>query len=154
MTIAYETHESTTTTAYMFGRDSYYDGPCARVYDPWEHAAGVGVPIVYRTDLPDPEMVACYSELHRAIFVRPNLHQAVERCAVAHELVHWENGDVGQNVAQERRADRIAARRLVMPRQVARLADETNDLGRMALTIEVTEHIMAVFMREFAASAA
>jgi hypothetical protein len=137
------------TSAYMFGRDSYYDGPCARSYDPWEHATDLGLRIVYRNDLPDPDMVACYSEMHRAIFARPDLHRAVERCAIAHEIVHHENADVGQDRTQERRADRIAARRLIKPSQVYDLAELTDDAAKVALDLEVTEHIMTVFLREY-----
>lgn len=144
-----ELNAETTSTAYMFGRDSYYDGPCAFSYDPWAHASDLGLPIVYRADLPDAEMCAAYSEMHRAIFVRPGLHAAVERCAIAHEIVHFENADVGQDRAQERRADRVAARRLIMPRQVYDLAELSDDAARMAIELEVTEHIMTVFLREY-----
>lgn len=140
------------STAYMFGRDSFYDGPCARSYDPWEHAGDLGLPIVYRGDLPDKRMVACYSEMHQAIFVRPDLHSAVERCAIAHEIVHHENADVGQDRAQERRADRMAARRLIRPSAVYNLAELTEDAARIAYQLDVTEHIMTVFLREFGSS--
>ena len=137
------------TTAYMFGRESYYDGPCAYAYDPHEHAKSLGLPIIYRNDLPDDDMDACYSELHRAIFARPNLHSAVERCAIAHEIVHYENADEGQNRAQERRADRVAARRLIMPSALEEIAETTDDIGRMALVLDVTPHIMGVFLTEY-----
>jgi hypothetical protein len=136
------------STSYMFGRDSFYDGYCARAYDPYEHARDLGLPIVYRGDL-DDDMDACYSEEHQAIFVRPNLAISVERCAIAHEIVHHEHADVGEDREHERRADRIAARRLVRPSAVYELAEVTEDPARMALSLDVTEHIMEVFLRTY-----
>ncbi|QJU54384.1 ImmA/IrrE family metallo-endopeptidase [Herbiconiux sp. KACC 21604] len=150
MTLTFETEEDYEgTTAYMFGRDSYYDGPCARRYDPYVHAEDLGLPIIYR-ELPRDDIDACYSEEHHAIFVRPNLHGIVERCAIAHEIVHFEHGDVGDDRKQEDRADRISARRLVRPRDVYDSLEFTNDMERVALEIEVTEKVMAIFIREFA----
>ena len=131
---------------YMYGVGGFQDGPCARDYDPWEHAELLDLPIVFR-ELPDPDMVAAYSHMHEAIFVRPNLHSAVERCALAHEIVHFEHNDVGTVKAQEERADRIAARRLIRPMALQRLADVTEDPAVVALELNVTEKIMRVYMR-------
>lgn len=134
------------TTGYMFGVDSFQDGPCARDYDPWEHAEMLDLPIIFR-ELPVADMVAAYSRKHEAIFVRPNLHSATERCALAHEIVHFEHADVGTTKAQEERADRIAARRLIRPMALERLADLTDDPAVVALELNVTEKIMRMFMR-------
>lgn len=133
------------STAYMFGVSHFVDGPCARDYDPWEHAEVLDLPVVFRDDLPDAEMVACYSHEHGAIFVRPNLHTAVERCAIAHEIVHFEHGDIGTNDLQEERADRIAARRLIRPWRLEELAEA--DPAVVALELNVTEKIMRTYMR-------
>lgn len=135
------------TTMYMFGRDSYYDGPCAMDYDPWVHAEDLGVPVIYRSRLPRPEMVACYSRRHSAIFALPNLHHATERCGVAHEIVHHENEDVGTTRSQEDRADRVAARRLIRPSRLEQMRHETEDLGVMALELGVTERLMRIYER-------
>jgi len=134
-----------TTTAYMYGLAHFEDGPCARDYDPWEHAELLDLPIVFRDDLPDPDVVACYSHDHEAVFVRPGLHGAVERCALAHEIVHFEHGDVGTNDLQEERADRTAARRLIRPTRLETLAEA--DPGVVALELNVTEKIMRTYMR-------
>ncbi|WP_460795984.1 hypothetical protein [Microbacterium sp. GXF0217] len=99
------TGSPTATTAYMFGIVDFQNGPCAMDYDPWVHAEILDLPIIFRDDLPDDEMVACYSPDHEAVFVRPNLHGVVERCAIAHEIVHFEHGDIGANDIQEERAD-------------------------------------------------
>ncbi|MBN9208187.1 MAG: hypothetical protein J0H96_05915 [Microbacterium ginsengisoli] len=136
-----------TGTGYMYGVSSFVDGPCARDYDPWEHAEILDLPVVFRDDLPDSEMVACYAPEYEAIFVRPGLHGAVERCAIAHEIVHYEQADSGKNDLQEERADRIAARRLIRPRHLERLSDVTEDAAVVALEVNVTEKIMRTFMR-------
>ncbi|WP_169581808.1 MULTISPECIES: hypothetical protein [Microbacterium] len=136
----------------MYGVPGFDDDPEASDYDPWIHAGMLGIPIVFRDDLPDPEMVACYAHEYRAIFVRPNLRRAVETCAIAHEIVHFEYGDVGADEMQEDRADRIAARRLVRPRRVAESAVVTDDAAVVALDLGVTERVMRTYLRTRAAS--
>lgn len=146
MTIAVEHCDSGASTAYMFGVHDFYDSPCAADYDPWEHAEMLDLPVVFR-DLPDPEMVAAYSHEHEAVFMRTNLHSDVERCALAHEIVHFEHADVGTTDAQEERANRIAARRLIRPWRLAEAATVTDDPAAIARELNVTERIMRVYMR-------
>lgn len=134
-------------TGTLYGVGGFDDNPYARDYDPWEHACMLGIPIVYRTDLPETEMVACYSEEYSAIFVRPDLHADVERCAIAHEIVHFEHGDVGADDLQEQRADRIAARRLIRPRRLEELSGITDDPAVAALELGVTEKLMRTHLR-------
>lgn len=130
----------------MFGVDCADDAPEARDYDPWEHADRVGARIVANPTLP-ARMVAAYSNRRRVIFVRPNMPYAVERCAVAHELVHWEHGDVGTSRRQEERADRISTLRLIRPRRLEEAASVTSDIGVMALDLQVTEKVMRLYAR-------
>lgn len=135
------------STGYMFGIDRFDDGPCAMDYDPWEHAELLGLPLITRADLPTSQMVACYSSKRKAVFVRPGLSHAVERCAIAHEIVHHEWADIGTTRAQEDRADRLAARRLIRPTRMREIGRVAEDLGRIALELNVTERIMRTFMR-------
>lgn len=132
---------------FMYGVDGFTDGPCAYDYDPWEHAEILDLPIVFRDDLPDPEAVACFSSAHQAIFVRPNLHAATERCALAHEIVHFEHNDIGSDDLQEERADRIAAQRLIRPSRIQDFYGITEDPGMIALELNVTEKTMRTWMR-------
>lgn len=132
---------------FMYGLDGFVDEPDAADYDPWRHAELLELPVVARVELPRPDMVACYSKRQRAIFTLAGLPVAVERCAVAHEIVHHEYGDAGASRLQERRADRIAAKRLIRPSRLAALRGITDDPGRIALELEVTEHIMATYAR-------
>ncbi|MDI9889926.1 ImmA/IrrE family metallo-endopeptidase [Microbacterium sp. IEGM 1404] len=130
----------------MFGVDGGGDSACVADYDPWAHAEILDLPIVFRDDLPE-DAVAAFSAAHQAIFVRPNLHAAVERCALAHEIVHFEHNDIGTDDLQEERADRIAARRLIRPSRLEELASVTDDPAVVALEMNVTEKIMRVWMR-------
>lgn len=134
------------STAYMFGVNDYYDGPCASDYDPWEHAEMIGARIVANPTLPGP-MVAAYSHRRHVIFVRPSMPHAVERCAVAHEIVHWEHRDIGTTNSQEDRANRISTLRLIRPSRLAQVAETTPDLGMMALELQVTEKVMRLYAR-------
>jgi len=130
----------------MFGVDGSGDSACVADYDPWTHAEILDLPIVFRDDLPD-DAVAAYSSDHQAIFVRSNLHAAVERCALAHEIVHFEHDDVGRDDLQEERADRIAARRLIRPSRLEEFHGITDDPAVVALELNVTEKIMRAWMR-------
>lgn len=138
------THPS--STSYMFGISDFYDSPCASDYDPWEHAEQLGARIVANATLPGP-MVAAYSHRRHLIFVRPNMQHAVERCAIAHELVHWERRDVGTTNSQEDRANRISTLRLIRPSRLEQAASMTSDIGMMALELDVTEKVMRLYAR-------
>lgn len=130
----------------MYGVDRVGDTACVSDYDPWTHAEMLDLPIVFRDDLPE-NVVAAFSSAHQAIFVRPNLHAAVERCALAHEIVHFEHNDIGTNDLQEERADRIAAQRLIRHSRLEAFHGITEDAGHIALELNVTEKIMRTWMR-------
>lgn len=134
------------TEPTMFGVTSFYDSACTPDYDPWEHAEMLGAQVVANPTLPGT-MVAAYSHRHHVIFIRPNRAFAVERCAVAHELVHWEYRDVGTTNSQEDRANRISALRLIRPRRLEEVAAVTNDIGVMAIELQVTEKVMRIYAR-------
>ncbi|MGH3703768.1 MAG: hypothetical protein ACRDT9_03985 [Agromyces sp.] len=138
------------STQYVFGIDSYYDGPCAIDYDPWLHAELLGVPVIARSELPKSDMVACYSKRQRAIFTLAGISTAVERCAVTHEIVHHEHGDSGTSRHQEHRADRIAAKRLIRPSRLAEFRGLTDDPGRIAFELDLTEHIVNTYAKHHA----
>lgn len=133
-------------TTYMFGVDSLQDGFCAVDYDPWKHAELLGATVVANATLPGA-MVAAYSGRRHVIFVRPNVPYAVERCALAHELVHYEHRDRGTTHAQEDRANRTSALRLIRPSRLEEAAQLTDDVGAMAIDLAVTEKVMRLYVR-------
>jgi len=136
----------------MFGVDSFVDEPASIDYEPFAHARRLGVEVAYSPLLPLDTMVAAYSRRRGTIYIRPGLAPTIERCAVAHEIVHHERGDVGAVPAQERRADRIAARRLVRPSRVLDELRTTPDPGAVALRLGVTERIMRAWLAHWSGS--
>lgn len=131
-------------TGYTYGVDSFYDGPCARSYDPWEHADQLGVPVISNMTLPD-EVVAAYSRQMNVIFFRAGLPEDVERCAIAHEIVHFENHDEGHSKYQEDRADRTSTLRLIRPSDFDDGGEDVKDLAEIARELRVTEKVMRLY---------
>jgi len=117
----------------------------ARRYDPHRHAEELGITVHYRRlrtanglYLPD----------QRVIFIQPRLHRVHERSVLAHEIVHAEFEDVGRNELQERRADRIAARRLIHGDDLRAVTPLSDDPGVWALELDVTDHMLDVWLRD------
>ncbi|MGW6913754.1 ImmA/IrrE family metallo-endopeptidase [Kitasatospora sp. NPDC054939] len=83
-------------------------------YDPAAEIEMMGIPI-YRLWLRDTW--GAWSPRHRAVTIAAGLSPVEERCVLAHELEHILAKDAGCGVpagrAAERRADRMAARKLV-----------------------------------------
>lgn len=121
---------------------------CHKHYDPAHHAEQLGLTIIYRDDVPGDDVVACYSEKHQTIFLRTNLSTTVERCAIAHEIVHYEFADVGHTREQEDRADRMAARRLIDPEQFMTATAVSNYVSDIAQTLAVTVRIMRAYLKD------
>ena len=104
-------------------------------YDPWQHAAGLDLRIVFR-ELPGDLMGVYYHGPARVIALDSRLTQVERRCTLAHELVHLERGDDGRCASAwhesklEQQVHLIAARRLI----------STEDL---AVTLILHEHAWA-----------
>lgn len=130
----------------MYGVGGFADSPSARDYDPWVHADQLGARIVSNMTLPDG-MVAAYSHEMHLIFFRAGLPADVERCAIAHELVHFEHRDQGTGPREEARADRTATLRLIRPSRLRDLALDSSDLAGIALELCVTENTMRLYAR-------
>lgn len=87
-------------------------------YDPWEHAAGLDLRIVFR-ELPGDLMGVYFHGPSRVIALDSRLTQAERRCTLAHELVHLERGDDGRCASAwhesklEAQVHQLAARRLI-----------------------------------------
>lgn len=92
--------------------------------------------------------MACYAKNLPAIFVRANLVFTVERCAIAHEIVHHQFNDPGNRSieASELRADRIAASRLISQQKFLELQAQELSFSQIALELQVTARIMSVYL--------
>ena len=93
-------------------------------YDPWDHAAGLDLRIVFRK-LPGDLMGVYFHGPSRVIALDSRLTQAERRCTLAHELVHLERGDDGRCASAwhestlEAHVHQIAARRLIRTEDLA-----------------------------------
>lgn len=78
----------------------------------------------------------------RRVIMDPTILQVERRCAIAHETVHLERGEhCAQDYAAERRADVIAARRLVTFDALAEALIWSDDLQEVADELWVTPEI-------------
>lgn len=130
----------------MYGVSGFQDSPYVVDYDPWEHAEMLEAPIVSNMTLPR-DIAAAYSHQMHTIFFQPGLPEDVERCAIAHELVHFEHRDRGKTPREEARADRISTWRLVRPSRIKELHLDHNDLPGIARGLTVTEDMMRLYAR-------
>ena len=133
------------TTGYMYGIDSFYDGQCASDYDPYVHAELLGAKLVSNMSLPH-DRPAAYSHELNVIFFRADLLEDEERCAIAHELVHFEYKDVGTTRLQEDRAERISTLRMIRPSRLSEALEYSNDYEEAAREIRVTEKMMLTYL--------
>jgi len=113
-------------------------------YDPWLHADDLGATICYRDDIPRG-ISGAY--LNGVIYLRRRLPRALERCILAHEIVHYEHDDRGYYPMSEYRADRIAARRLIDYDGFVASVRRGSDLGRIARDLGVPVRLLVVWVR-------
>lgn len=113
-------------------------------YCPWKHAESLGIAIKHR-QLPAP-MVAAYSPDSDLIYVKPGLRPTVERCAIAHEIVHWEYRDTGERPGEEHRANKIASQRLIDSEELTKLLADSHDYRQIARELGVTLTILKAYL--------
>jgi len=134
------------STGYMYGVHDFYDGPCAADYDPYVHAEQIGARLVSNMTLPN-DTPAAYSHQLDLIFFRADLLNDEERCALTHEIVHFEHKDDGKLKSQEERADRITALRLIRPSRLEEVMEHCGDFVEAARELRVTEYTMRLYLR-------
>ena len=117
-------------------------------YDPWRHAQLLGATVIHRR-LPNPKMVGAYSPEFDCIYLQPNLTYVVERCALAHEIVHWEHRDTGTK-KHELRAERLSAQRLIHPDDLRWHLTVSNDLHQIARDLNVTLSTLHTYLAHVA----
>lgn len=133
------------STGYMYGVDSFYDGPCASSYDPYAHAELLEAKLVSNMSLP-PDKPAAYSHELNVIFFRADLLEDEERCAIAHEIVHFEHKDVGTTRFQEDRAERISTLRMIRPSKLSEALGFSDDYEEAARELQVTQKTMLTYL--------
>jgi Zn-dependent peptidase ImmA (M78 family) len=126
--------------------------PVGGDYDVWQHAAALGVHV--RTGVLRGTRWGEYHHGERVIVLRCGMTELQQRCTMAHELVHAERGEVttGEQVLdarQERRADRIAALRLVTWTDYVRACrTHRHERALVADELRVTNQILRAYERE------
>lgn len=114
------------------------------LYDPRQHAADLGIPIVehpLRADL------GRYIPALHTILIRPRMRAALDRSVIAHEIVHAERRECQTGVPildlrMERNADTTASLRLIGEDQLIDLMQWSPDPGRWAVELSVTADIL------------
>lgn len=101
-------------------------------YDPYQHADQLGLTVHYGN--PGTGLLGLYIHRSRAIMLRAGLSARVERCALAHEIVHAEyddepTSDGTWSAKREARCDRIAAERLIDRETLLSTASAYEDMG-------------------------
>lgn len=138
---------ATPPTSTMYGVGGFADTLTHTDYDPWQHADMIGARIISNMTLP-AGMVAAYSHDMHVIFFRAGLPEDVERCGIAHELVHFEYRDKGGHCGRaETRAERISTLRLIRPSHIASTGIDHSDLPALAREINVTQNVMRLYAR-------
>lgn len=128
----------------LYGVGGFQDTSRQRDYCPWEHAELIGAPIVSNMTLPSGTYAAYSHQMHM-IFYRADLAEDAERCAIAHELVHFENRDKGKSAREEARANRISTLRLIRPSRLQQIHVDHSDLPALARELIVTEKVMRLY---------
>ncbi|MFF4848728.1 ImmA/IrrE family metallo-endopeptidase [Streptomyces sp. NPDC001194] len=124
-------------------------------YSPLAELEQLRIPVV-RVHLRDTW--GAWSPVHRKIVVAVGLSAVQERCVLAHELEHALADDLGCGVGldachplvipQERRADTLAARKLIAISELAAVAQWADDVRIAAAELGVTERILRVRLHD------
>jgi hypothetical protein len=111
-------------------------------YDPYEHAASLGIRVVHRrlttgTGLWVPDL--------RVIFIQDRLRTVHDRSTLAHEIGHADLGHRDDRPKHEVMADRYAADHMIDADELVDLMKWTPDPSRWALEMGVSTKLIRVF---------
>ena len=120
-------------------------------YNPWLDA-NQRYPHVHIEWHPILPAHAFWSPADRVIVVDESITRAERRCALAHEIAHMDMGDRPTDLCffasrQETAADKLAARRLVDPHDLAAALRWTQDPREIAAELAVTLNVLALRWR-------
>ncbi|TFD16191.1 ImmA/IrrE family metallo-endopeptidase [Cryobacterium sp. TMT1-21] len=120
-----------------------------RAYDPHEHAALLGINVVYRklrtaNGLWIPEL--------QTIYLQSRMRTIHERSVLTHEIGHVILGHSNATPRQEVQADRWASRRLIDHSELERAAAVTDDPGIWCHELNVSAKLLSRYMKDSRAS--
>lgn len=121
-------------------------------YDPHIDAEIKGIHITYKD--PGANRLGLYIGTINGtpfIMLKPGMSARVERCVLAHEIIHAEHDDQPTcdpvwNVKRENRCDRIAAQRLIDPKKLQQVVAQYDDPGQWANELDVTGWILNAWL--------
>lgn len=115
-------------------------------YDPYQHAAELGIDVAYSIEGLRDQDDAAYSLRRSAIHLRPGMSVVRERCILTHEVGHALNGHGDSRPKHEVIADRYAAEVLVDRPTLLELMSSFGDQARWAHELGITTKILQVYL--------
>lgn len=101
-----------------------------------------------------PDWLGAYDDRRRRILLAPGLTPVEQRCVLAHELGHALRMHVGTSAADERAAERFAARVLIDPAALRHACAWARDDVELAEELGVTVDVVRAYRSLPGASAA
>ncbi|PCN46973.1 hypothetical protein Csp2054_14110 [Curtobacterium sp. 'Ferrero'] len=111
-------------------------------YDPYEHAAQLGINVVHR---PIRTANGFWYPDHNLIVIRSGMRAVHDRSALAHEIGHAVLGHRDDRPKHETQADRYAALHLIDDDDVARVCAWTQDSAKIAAELGVSGKLWRVW---------
>jgi Zn-dependent peptidase ImmA (M78 family) len=112
------------------------------LYDPYEHAAQLGIEVIHR---PIRTANGFWYPDHKLIVIRKGMRAVHDRAALAHELGHAVLGHVDDRPKHETQADRYAAEHLIDEERAWELCRWTQDSARIATELGVSGKMWRVW---------
>jgi len=112
------------------------------LYDPYEHAAQLGIEVIHRRIR---SANGFWYPDHNLIVVRQGMRAVHDRAALAHEIGHADLGHTDDQPKHEVQADRYAALHLVDEERAMELCRWTQDNARIAAELGVSGKMWRVW---------
>lgn len=117
--------------------------PRGRGYDPWAHAAALGIRVVERPL--DAVHELWFPDL-RLIILKAGMRPAHLRNALAHGVAHAVLGHRDDRPKHERQADRYAARQLIDADELRSITAWADDAGQVVAELGVTRRLLLAYL--------
>lgn len=112
-------------------------------YDPYKHADQLGIEVIHR---PLSRKHGLWLPEHNLIVIREGMRVIHDRSTLTHEIGHAILGHVDDRPKHETQADRWAAKQLINPVKLCRIAAWTDDPARIAAELGVATRLVQVFL--------
>lgn len=113
--------------------------PRGHRYDPWEHAAALGIRVIQR---PLTNVHELWLPTMRLIVLKASMRPGNLRVALAHGVAHAALGHFDDRPKHEQQADRYAAWHLIDPAELRRASAWARDAGQLAAELGVTRRML------------